>query len=574
MSKKSKLNFFFFCITSSLIILCIRLLYLQLYAWNYFIVKSSKNFLRVKTTKSERGDIVDKKGKILATNQLVNDLVWSGTGNRKFTEDQKNTLASIELITGTKLVDLSTILRTEKTHGKIVLIKELSQKDICTIAEQYPNHPNIIIQGRIQRFYPFCSYASHLIGYLGNDIIEQHSGKMGLEKFFETNLRGTDGTSVTTINSFGKNIESFELKKTLQGGLIKTTLDIDIQTLGESIFPNNLTGALIVFDPITGDIITSVSRPTFDPHMFLKKISYTQWNRLQEKSTFLNRILALYPPGSIFKLITISAALEQGLITHETTWECKGYSFFCGRKYWCAHKKKHGTLTLKEAIAESCNTLFFEIGKKIDIDMLAQYAQLFGLGQETGFLFKEQKGVVPTRAWKRLVKGEQWWSGETLSVTIGQSFLLVSLLQIVRMIGAIFTGYLTKPRILIDESIETRPLLIQPETLNLLKESMHLVIQKGTGKQLQQIKDLEIYAKTSTAQTSSLEKSLADNQFKEHGWFVTYFRYKEDSPIVLAILVEKAGNSKVPTIIAKNFIIGYKKLYDQRMQKKSYSDTK
>lgn len=558
---EKKIKFFFILVGFTISILSVRLGYLQLYAWNYFIIKSSKNFLRIKTKKSERGDITDRNGKILATNQSVNDLVWCGTGNKKLTDQQRQLLQSIESITE-NILNEKMIAQAERTHAKITLLKELSQKDVCSIAEQYPDNPNIVIESRIQRHYPFHTYASHLIGYLGNDIIEQHSGKMGLEKFFEINLRGTDGSYINTINSFGKNIESFELKKTLPGGLIKTTLDIDIQALAESIFPNDLTGALVLFDPIKGDILASLSRPTFDPHIFLKQISHHQWNALQEKSTFLNRILALYPPGSIFKLVTISAARELNIVSPEISWQCKGYSVFCGRKYWCAHKRVHGKISLKEAVAQSCNTLFFEIGKKIDIDVLAHYAHIFGFGEETGFLFKEQKGVVPTRAWKRLIKQEQWWPGETLSVTIGQSFLLTSLLQVVRMIGAIFTGYLVKPRLLLDESIETMPLLIEPETREFLKESMHLVIQKGTGKQLQKIKDLEIYAKTSTAQTSSLEKSFIDNQFKEHGSFVTYFHYKDNNPLVLAILIEKAGSSKVPTIIAKNFIVGYKKLHE------------
>jgi len=561
-----KIKLFFFILGLFLIVLSTRLIYLQIYAWNYFITKSSKNFLRIKKNRSIRGDIIDRNGKILATNQAINTLIWHGTGNKKLTPEQSRLLTVLRTITNNKIADESIIADAEKKYKKIILIKQISQEELGKIAEYYQNHPNIKIETTIERHYPFYTYASHLIGYLGNDIIEQHSGKMGLEKLFEQDLRGKDGTYIDTINSYGKEIESFELKKPLSGGIIKTTLDIEMQSLAESIFPNELTGALLLFDPFSGDILASLSRPTFDPHIFLKKITHQQWSRLQDKSTFLNRILALYPPGSIFKLVTISAALEQKIITKDISWQCTGYSVFCGRKYYCAHKKQHGLLSLKEAVAQSCNTLFFEIGKKIDIDILAQYAYAFGLGQETSFLFKEQKGVIPTRTWKRLVKNQPWWPGETLSVTIGQSFLLVSILQIAKMIGSIFTGNLVKPRILIDESIESLPLTIQDETREFLKESMHLVIQRGTGKKLQTIKDLEIYAKTSTAQTSSLEKSSVDSQFKEHGWCATYFSYKDQKPLVLVVLIEKAGNSQIPTIIAKNFILGYKKLNEEKKQ--------
>ena len=197
------------------------------------------------------------------------------------------------------------------------------------------------------------------------------------------------------------------------------------------------------------------------------------------------------------------------------------------------------------------------------VDQIAHYARLFGLGEKTGIIFHEKEGLVPTSTWKLETKGERWWPGETLSVAIGQSFLAVTPIQIARMISSIFTASLTKPRILIDEPIQQQPLNLKPETLEFLQESMRAVVTKGTGHRVSHVKNIEIYAKTSTAQVSGLQKRNLDTSYLEHGWFVAYFRYKEYKPLTLVILIEHTGSSRVPTITAKNFLIAYKKVMDQ-----------
>ena len=312
-------------------------------------------------------------------------------------------------------------------------------------------------------------------------------------------------------------------------------------------------------DPENGDLQAVVSRPSFDPSLFLESISNQTWHELQKNNPFINRALNPYPPGSIFKLVTVSAALESKLLDPERMWHCKGYVIFSNRKYWCHHRWGHGELNTIQAVAQSCNVLFYEIGKRIDIDLLAQYAHKFGLGEPTGTLFPERKGIVPSREWKDETKGEPWWPGETLSVTIGQSFLLSSPLQIARMIASIFTGYLVKPRILQHEPIESVPLTMKQETIDFLQRSMKWVVKRGTGKRVN-VKDIKIYAKTSTAQISDFSKRKLGTEFLEHAWFVAYVQYKEYKPLVLVILIENAGTSKVATLIAKQFLLEYKNL--------------
>jgi penicillin-binding protein 2 len=284
---------------------------------------------------------------------------------------------------------------------------------------------------------------------------------------------------------------------------------------------------------------------------------------MQNEHPFLNRAFnAHYPPGSIFKLVVASAALEQGIITPETIWDCKGFISFSGRRYHCHVLEGHGKLTVSQALEQSCNPLFYDIGTKISIDTLAEYAYKFGLGEKTNILFPEKKGLIPSSMWKLNTLGERWWPGETLSAAVGQSFLLVTPIQIARMIASIFTGQLITPRILAEEKVKTHPLNIEQKTLELLRQSMKKVVTQGTGKRINRVKDIEVYAKTSTAQTSALHKRHKGRIYQEHGWFVAQFRYKQNRPLIIVVLIEHAGSSRVPTVVAKKFLINYKKLID------------
>lgn len=405
------------------------------------------------------------------------------------------------------------------------------------------------------------------MGYLGQINLESQ-GKMGIEKLFEDLLKGEQGTALKKINSTGRSLAEIEVKEALAGQTIETTLDIDLQDIVEQILPEEQSGTFILLDPSDGSIVALVSHPNFDPNIFLAPINQAQWQTLQEKQPFLNRAFtSSYPPGSIFKLVTASAALETGLLSSQSSVYCCGYYTFAERRYWCSRREGHGFLNAGQAVAQSCNILFYEIGKKISIDTLAHYAHKFGLGKKTNICFSEKEGLIPSSTWKMETKGERWWPGETLSATIGQSYLLVTPIQVACMISSIFTGHLVTPRILTNESIKKQPLVIKPSTLEFLRESMAAVVTKGTGVRVSHVKNIEIYAKTSTAQIKNFKK---DDNFEEthqeHAWFVAYFRYKDNKPLTIVIMAENAGTSRVATALAKDFLVEYKKLMDMRCQ--------
>ncbi|MCK5632961.1 penicillin-binding protein 2 [bacterium] len=562
---KLKIIIFFF--SFSFLIIFLRLLQLQIQLGDLFLHKSTKNFERIETINSPRGNILDCNGILLATNRPVHNVFWKGTGNRQLTPKQKKNLQHLEKIINKPLLDnkklILQIKKSEQRYQKKLILSDISFEQLSQLEEKFTKQ-NIIIETAFKRFYPYESYASHILGYLGR-INFDFIGKTGLEEIFENNLKGKHGALLSTINSLGRKLNETTLDQALSGANIKTTINIKLQTIVETIFPKEETGTCIIMDTNTGGILTMLSRPNFNPSIFLAPISHKSWQSLQNQKPFLNRAInASYPPGSIFKLVVTSAALEKGIITPETIWDCKGYITFAGRRYHCHEQHGHGKLTVSEALEQSCNPLFYDIGTKLSIDTLADYAHRFGLGEKTNIIFSEKTGLIPTNKWKMETKGERWWPGETLSAAVGQSFLLVTPMQIARMIASIFSGALINPRILESEPIIKKPLDIKEETLEFLRQSMKKVVAQGTGKRIGVVKDIEIYAKTSTAQTSALHKRNKGRRYKEHGWIVTHFQYKNYNPMTMVVLVEHAGSSRLPTSIAKNFLIQYKKYVDTK----------
>lgn len=554
------LGFVFLIITS-------RLIHLQILQKHTFFTKSRKNFLRIESIPSLRGNILDRNGQLLATNRPTTNLFWEGMGKTKLGDFQISTLRALETILGKSIIAdehlFDQIKYAERRYQKVLLATDISFEQLSQITEQLNDNKNVFISTHFKRFYPYNSFASHVLGYLTRMDMEMY-GKMGLEKVLEEELRGQHGEKLKTINSIGRNLSEVEIKKASAGKNIQTTIDIDLQNIVEKVFPQEYTGTFIVMDPDDGSILALLSRPDFDPALFLEPLREEDWRSLQDKQPFLNRAFnACYPPGSIFKLVTVSALMETGHISPDSCWNCVGYSEFAGRQYWCNNRHGHGILNVEQSLANSCNIMFYEMGKKISIDTLADYAHRFGLGKKTNVLFSEKEGLIPNSAWKKRVKGERWWPGETLSVSIGQSYLLVTPIQVARMISSIFTGQLVTPRILMEEPIRHEPLRISLETRKFLQQSMQKAVVHGTASRAK-VKDIKIYAKTSTAQTSGMDKHDLGGEYLEHGWLVAYFSYKDEKPLTLVILTEHSGTSRTSTPIAGDFIRAYKKLIDSK----------
>jgi penicillin-binding protein 2 len=544
----------------------LRLIHLQIIQHQKLKISSERNFLRYKTVPAQRGNILDCNGIALATNQPVTHLVWKGTGNAHLDDTQYHTVEIIEQVLGPEhIVSIAKIKKAEKYCLELILAEHITPEQLCLIAEQCSDSGNIVFNTTFDRFYPFCTMACHILGYLG-DLKLQAQGKMGLEKLFEEQLRGDPSIMMQSMNSFGTLLDSQEIKNGTCGQDLVTSIDINLQKMVEDAMQEELEGSCLLMDPKTGMIKALISKPNFDPAIFSKKLNPEEWQALQEQKIFLNRAFnASYPPASIFKLVTIAAAIEEKIISTTAHFVCKGYTTFKDRDYYCSKKTGHGLINTQEALAFSCNIPFFEIAKRLHIDTLARYAHEFGLGSKTNVPFSEQIGLIPTNEWKLATKGERWWTGETFSASIGQSFLLATPIQIACMIGAVFHGFLVKPTILANDEIEKRPIGIQPNTRLFLQDCMRAATLTGTAQRINKIGTLTIFAKTGTAQTKTRpkdqdpEKEKACRQEMEHAWFVSYFYTDQSEPLVMVMLLEHVGRSTYATKVARKFFVNYMK---------------
>lgn len=549
--------------------LIFRLVYLQVRNKAKFSSLGKRNFLRTEFISPLRGNIVDCNGYLLASNKPIYDLYWIGRAERKITENHNSTLVKLEdilKVDSFKENKIKSIRFINRNSKKLLLKENLDFNQLCLISEQCADSYNIEIVSRFMRTYPYKNLGSHVLGYLSRQIEDYTTkGLSGLEKIFQEHLKGEAGYVLNVINSKGRKIDQLEFCQPKQGNDLKLTIDLNLQYIAENLFDKDQAGAFILMDPKDGSVRVLVSFPGFDPNAFLRTISQEEWeNKFIYNNAFLNRTTsAVYPPASIFKLITFAAGLEEGVINDESEFTCRGFINFHGRRYHCIRHWGHGKLDSKSALAYSCNIPCYEIAQELKINELADYAYRFGFGKKTGFLLPENSGLIPTYEWKVATKGQRWWKGDTLSVAIGQSYTLVTPLQVVRMIGSICTGYLVKPRILKQDDIITSDLHISEETLVFLREAMHGVVQHGSAKELSKIKDVKVFAKTGTAQTSSLTVEKKSKKHLEHAWLAAYFQYKEEDPMAMVVLVEHVGSSRPAREIAAKFLNGYKKFREQ-----------
>lgn len=559
---------FLFSFLFFVLILIFRLVYLQIDQGRRFLGLGKKNFLRTEVIAPIRGNLLDCNGNLLAANRPIFDLYWAGSGNLCFSEKQNELLSKLQSILKESLEKnfINKIKYSEKYSKELLIKSNINFEELCCISEQFSDYSNLLIKNRFKRIYPYKNLASHILGYLSRQEQDYTTiGLSGLEKIFQDQLKGEVGYILNIINSKGSRLKKKDFKDAKSGSDIVLTLDLNLQSIAENLFEEDQAGAFVLMDVNDGSIKAMVSYPNFDSNIFLDPISQKNWDLyLTNNNPLLNRVTrAVYPPASLFKLITFAAGLEEGVITTTTQFNCKGFTSFCGRKYHCIRRWGHGDLDCKTSLAYSCNIPCFEIAKKIKINQFADYAYRFGLGLETGFLLNEHSGLVPTYEWKVATKGESWWKGETLSVSIGQGYTLVTPLQMARMVASICSGYLVKPRILEKEEVLTDKLEISENSLKFLRKAMRGVVKIGSAKILNKIKDFEIFAKTGTAQTSSLRREKISKQHLEHAWLASYFAYKDQPPLAMVVLVEHVGSSAPARKIAGKFLTMYKKTLEK-----------
>jgi len=526
-------------IVCSFLILLVRIAWLQLIEGERYLRISKNSRLQLLPLPCTRGLILDRNGKKLTHNEASFSVgvIPSNVSNPDHLLDRLGIILKLD-----KKAILERIRRAPNPFKPVVLKKNVGMSTVTFLLEREEEFPGVVIIAQPVRTYLYGGLASHLLGHLGEvnqaelalssgygielgDLV----GKMGVEKVCNRYLQGEKGGKQIEVDAHGRALRTISEKDPVPGHSVYLTIDLRMQEIAEKELGKR-KGVVLIGDPYTGGIFALVSYPGFDPNLFSWGISESEWNRLRDEPLhpLENRATrGEYPLGSTIKVITASAALEEGIISKEDTLFCGG-NFTIGNRVFKGWKEEgHGEINLEEAIIHSCNVYFYQLGLRLGVKRIIRYARLFGLGKSTGIdLESEKPGFLPTPDWKKRRKGEAWYGGDTVNLSMGQGYILVTPVQMLKVISVIANGgYLIKPY-LIKKIVGPRGNLIkefQPQkmervplssaTLNFLRRSLRGVVREGTGWRAKN-KTVEISGKTGTAELSEGEKP--------HNWFIGY----------------------------------------------------
>lgn len=522
-----------------------RLAFWQLWQGGALREASKRNHLRWVRLPAKRGLIVDRAGAVLATNTPA-PAAWlvSGEVGRKDWDDLLQRLTDIgvfpDLETAT---DTLAEARRHPTYLPQRLLGNLTMEQVTRVEEELPFLRGVYVSDEPLRSYPNGEMAAHVLGYLreidANELEANKEqgyrqgdnfGKSGLEKAFETDLRGQEGAEEVEVDARGAVLRRVSTDAPHEGSTLTLTLDSALQRTAEDALRGHV-GAVVALDPSSGDILAMASAPTYNATKMSGRLSPESWGWLKKAHALVNRGTERYPPGSVFKIVTAATVLEQGVVSDNTY-------FFCPGVYQGIHCWKHnghGTINLTEAIAQSCNVSFMHMAEKAGLERMATMARRFGLGKPTGLELPEKHGLIPNPAWVKET-GRRWQPGDTLQVGIGQSYLTITPLQGARVAAAIANGgKLVHPRLVQRIGDDDQPLTpptpigLQDGTLRSIARGLRAVTGEGTAKSMDP--SLHIAGKTGTAQ----------NPGGDHAWFIGYAP-TEHPTIAIAVLVEHGGH--------------------------------
>ncbi len=567
-----RVNIGFYLIIVLILIICLRLWQLQIIEGENYKKMSEDNRLRILKTPAPRGIIYDRNGI-----PLVKNVPFYGVS---ILLDKYN---YPDIPSLSKLIDIDAkeIEQKLNKHNSpfipLKLKQGLSFAEIALIESRRSDFPGLFIEADVSREYLYGKVASHVIGYLGKiNPLQAHdpdlrqmppdafTGQWGIEKLFDKDLRGLAGERIIEVDAIGRELKKLQEVNSLMGKDLRLSIDINVQKAAEEAFGNK-NGALVAIKPDSGEILAMVSLPSFDPNAFSRGINTKEWIKIIEdrKKPMLNRaIQSQYPPGSIFKIITAIAALEEGVIDPQTKVNCTGSLNYGKWTFGCWQKKGHGSVDMHKAIVESCDVYFYEIGKRLGIDRIYKYSILFGLGKETGiemFPLKERKGLIPNAEWKREKTNLPWYLGDTFISAIGQGFITMTPIQAALMTATFANGgYIYKPTFTIGGYEPLQRITLKPETIRIVRDALLGVVNEPGGTAWSSRSTLTTIAgKTGTAQVIGKDKKVSGERFIDHAWFVA-FAPVDKPEIAVSVFVEHGGSGGATAApIAKKTIEAY-----------------
>ncbi|MBE7637873.1 penicillin-binding protein 2 [Sneathiella sp. P13V-1] len=580
-----------------------RLYYLQVMQSDEYTMMADENRMNIRLLAPLRGRILDRTGQEIASNRQNFRVVLV----REQTENVEKTLDRLsDLVEVSEDDRLKVLKETRRKRGfvPIPVMENLTWEEFSRINVHSPELPGIHLEVGEKRHYPYNHLFSHTVGYVGavserdlrnlepDPLLELPGfriGKSGIEKFYDMKLRGTAGTSRVEANAYGRVIRELSRQEGEPGEDLELTIDVRLQDYAVERMGEE-SAAAVVLDIHSGDILSMVSVPSFNPNSFTTGISVKEWEGLRSnpKNPLSNKaITGQYPPGSTFKMVVALAALEAGVISPDYKVFCGGHTMLGKHKFHCWKRGGHGKLNLAESIAQSCDVYFYDIARKVGIDKIAEMANHFGLGEKLDLdLYGEKRGLIPTTSWKQAVRGERWQVGDTFNAGIGQGYVLTTPLQLAVMTARLANGgkkvlpRLVRHQAPIQNDGEKAVAVQEAEEIGLSKSALQHVLRgmfevvndkKGTAFGARIDEDgREMAGKSGTAQVRRISKKerltgvlKAEErpwEERDHALFVAYAPY--DNPkYAVSVIVEHGGSaSKVAAPMARDLLMEAMKL--------------
>ena len=570
---KKRLNNLFILIIICFAVLIVNLWYLQIIKGQEYEQRAINNCIRSLVEEAPRGEIFDKNGNLLITNRPAVNFTVIPAEIEDYNIVSRQ-LSSIMLLEESYLINKFEQLKQRPFQAQTV-VRDLEKEQIIAVEEQKYKFKGTLLTVQPERKYLYQDLAAHLLGYV-NEISEeelqssnyQHLsggdivGKSGIEKYYDAYLRGTKGSKEVEVDALGREVLTLKSVEPIAGNDIYLTIDSKLQLYIQELMAG-LKGTAIITEANSGKILAMVSQPGYDPNLFTQQISTEQWQGIvnSKDNILCNRsIQGVYPPGSVFKLITAIAALEEGTVGLNDRIYCPGSFKLGDSTFKCWRETGHGNQSFLDAISNSCNVFFYNMGQRLGIDKLNHYATMFGLGEKTDIdLPGELTGLVPSQEWKRRTFNQVWFPGDNINLAIGQGYLLTTPFQIHNMLCIITNDGNVYRQYHVDRIVSQsgdvikryepeiiRKVNVSADTFRVVKEGMKKVVEEGTGFNAR-IEGLSLAGKTGTAQNP---------QGENHGWFVGFAPF-QNPEICITVFVEHGGDGSQSAAPIAGEIIKY-----------------
>jgi penicillin-binding protein 2 len=564
-------------------VLCLRLFYLQVIRYSELNAAAESNRTAIVPIVPNRGVIMDRNGVVLATNYSAYTLEITPSKVVAPVEEVIEQLSAIIDIQTRDKRRFKKQVDESKSIDSVPIRTRLTDEEVARFAAQRYRFPGVEIRARLFRNYPYDQLASHVIGYIGrintsekakieesedagNYRGTEYIGKLGVEQSYENQLHGTTGVQEMETSAGGRAVRRLNSSQSVPGNSVVLSIDIKLQKLIEDLYGTR-RGALVALDPKTGEVLAFVSKPTFDPNLFVDGIDVDNWQALNESpdKPLLNRALrGTYPPGSTYKPFMALAALQSGKRSEKVSISDPGFFMFGNHRFRDDKEGGHGVVDMYKSIVESCDTYYYTLARDMGVDLIYEQMKPLGFGQITGIdILGESRGVLPSTDWKRTTykKAEQqrWYSGETISLGIGQGYNSFTMLQVAHATATIANnGLKMRPHIVREVlDVETKAptpvakepigqLPLSPENLDIIKRAMIGVNIEGTSATSFAGAQYVSAGKTGTAQVYTVKQNekynaaTVDERMRDHALFIA-FAPADDPKVALAMVVENSG---------------------------------